>query len=63
MNQIKTGAGGEIYYGLDVAAELTKILSEQLAKEIDKEILKGLGIEPRNKRRKNSIDKIFRSSE
>jgi hypothetical protein len=74
MNQIKTVAGGEIYsnseadrlsehYGLDVVDELTKILSEQLAKEIDKDILKGLGLESRNKRRKNSIDKIFRSSE
>jgi ATP-dependent RNA circularization protein (DNA/RNA ligase family) len=74
MNQIKTGAGGELYsnseadrlsenYGLDVVDELTKILSEQLAKEIDKEILKGLGLEARNKRRKNSIDKIFKSSE
>lgn len=73
MNQIKTG-GGELYsnseadrlsenYGLDVVDELTKILSEQLAKEIDKEILKGLGLEARNKRRKNSIDKIFKSSE
>jgi hypothetical protein len=73
MKQIKTGAV-EIYsnetadrlsenYGLDVADELTKILSEQLAKEIDKEILKGLGLEARNKRRKNSIDKIFKSSE
>lgn len=73
MKQIKTGAV-EIYsnetadrlsenYGLDVADELTKILSEQLAKEIDKDILKGLGLEARNKRRKNSIDKIFKSSE
>jgi hypothetical protein len=60
MNQIKTSVE---HYGLDVAAELTKILSEQLAKEIDKDILKGLGLESRNKRRKNSIDKIFRSSE
>jgi hypothetical protein len=75
MNQIKTSAGDEIYsnseadrlsehYGLDVADELSKMLSEQLAKEIDKDILKGLGIEPdRNKRRRNSIDKIFKSSE
>ena len=32
----------------------------QLAKEIDREILRGLGLEPdRNKRRKNSINKIF----
>ncbi len=47
-------------YGIDVADEMTKILSEQLAREIDKNILKSLGIEPdRNKRRKNSIKKIF----
>jgi hypothetical protein len=75
MNQIKTGAGGEIYsnseadrlsehYGLDVVDELSKMLSNEIAKSIDKEILKSLGWEPdRNKRRKNSINKIFRASE
>lgn len=41
------------------ADELTKMLSEQLAKEIDKEILKSLGVYERNIRRKNSIQKIF----
>lgn len=47
-------------YGVDIESELTKILSEQIAKEIDRDILRGLGIEPdRNKRRKKSINKIF----
>jgi hypothetical protein len=47
-------------YGKDIESELTKILSEQIAKEIDRDILRGLGIEPdRNKRRKNSINKIY----
>jgi hypothetical protein len=66
------GAGGEIYsnktadrlsnqWGVDVADELTKLLSEELAKEIDKEILRGLGLEPeKNKRRINSINKIYK---
>jgi hypothetical protein len=50
----------EFPYGMDIADELTKILSEQLSKEIDREILKSIGIEPdRNKRRKKSIRKIF----
>jgi hypothetical protein len=32
-----------------------------LAKEIDRKILRNLGLEPdRNKRRKNSINKIYR---
>lgn len=45
---------------LDIEDEFTKMLSEQLAKEIDREILRNLGLEPdRNKRRKNSIQKIF----
>ncbi len=69
----KTGVGGEIYsnseadklsshYGLDVVDELTKLLSEQLAKEIDKDILRSLGLEPdRNKRRKISINKIYKN--
>ena len=75
MNQIKTGAGGEIYsnseadklsshYGLDVADQLQSMLSDEIAKSIDKEILRSLGLEPdRNKRRKNSINKIFKDVE
>ena len=75
MNQIKTGAGGEIYsnpeadrlsehYGIDVADQLSAMLSDEIAKSIDKEILKSLGLEPdRNKRRMNSINKIFKDVE
>ena len=49
-------------YGKDIESKLTKILSEQIAKEIDRDILRGLGIEPdRNKRRKNSINKIYKN--
>lgn len=49
-------------YGKDIESELTKILSEQIAKEIDRDILRGLGIEPdRNKRRKISINKIYKN--
>lgn len=49
-------------YGKDIESELTKILSEELAREIDREILKSLGIEPdRNKRRKKSINKIYKN--
>ena len=68
----KTGAGGEIYsnktadrlsnqWGVDIEDELTKLLSEEWAKQIDKEIVRGLGLEPeKNKRRINSINKIYR---
>jgi len=75
MNQIKTGAGGEIYsnseadklsehYGLDVADELSRMLSDELSKSIDMEILRSLGLEPdRNKRSINSINKIFKDVE
>jgi hypothetical protein len=63
-------AGGEIYsnetadrlskdYGIDASDELSKILSEQIAKEIDKEILSSLGLEKRKYHRKKSINKIF----
>lgn len=46
-------------YGIDAEEQLTSMLAEQLAKEIDREILKGMGIEfDRNKRRMNSIRKI-----
>ena len=71
MKNKKTGAGGEIYsnpeadklsehYGIDVVDQITSMLSDELAKSIDRDILRGLGIEPdRNKRRKNSINKIY----
>ena len=69
------GAGGDIYsneqadelsknYGIDIVDQMTSMLSDEIAKSIDREILRNLGIETdRWKRRKNSIDKIFRSSE
>jgi hypothetical protein len=74
MNRIKTGAGGEIYsnpeadklsehYGIDVVNQLTSMLSDEISKGIDKEILKSMGIYSRNKRRMNSIDKIFKNVE
>lgn len=74
MNQIKTGAGGEIYsnpeadklsvhYGIDVVDQLTSMLSDEISKGIDKEILKSMGIYSRNVRRMNSIDKIFKDVE
>jgi len=72
MNK-KTGAGGEIYsppegyifehYGIDVEDELTRILSEELAK-VDMNILRELVYEPiRNKRRMKKINNIFKSFE
>jgi hypothetical protein len=49
-------------YVKDIESELTKILSEQIAKEIDREIIRNLGLEPdRNKRRKKSINKIYKN--
>ena len=74
MKQIKTGAGGEIYsnpeadklsehYGIDVADRLSAMLSNEIAKGIDKEILKSMGIYSRNVRRMNSINKIFKDVE
>lgn len=54
----------ESTYGIDIVDQMTSMLSEELAKEIDRDILRGLGIEPdRWSRRKNSINKIFKSSE
>jgi hypothetical protein len=74
MKRIKTGAGGEIYsnteadrlsqhYGIDVVDQLSAMLSNEIAKEIDKEILKSMGIYSRNVRRMNSINKIFKDVE
>ncbi len=75
MEYKKMGAGGEIYsnpeadklsehYDIDIAEQISAMLSAEIAKGIDKEILRNLGIEPdRNKRRKNSINKIFKDVE
>ena len=58
---MKTKSGVKIYSNStadklrDIEEQLTKMLSEQWQKEIDRNILKSLGLEPdRNKRRKNS---------
>lgn len=72
MKNKKTGAGGEIYsnpeddkisshYGLDIEEQLTKMLTDELTKSIDRDILMSLGLEDRNRRRKNSINKIFKN--
>ena len=75
MGQIKTGAGGEIYsnpeadklskhYRIDIVEQLQSMMSAEISRGIDKDILKKLGLEPdRNKRRMNSIDKIFKNVE
>lgn len=49
-------------YGIDIEDEITKVLSEELSKNIDAEILKTiLGDDYyRNKRRGKSIKKIFK---
>jgi hypothetical protein len=48
-------------YVPDIEAELTKMLSEELAKQIDKEILQSLGLKERNIVRQDKIRKIFKS--
>lgn len=45
---------------MNAVEELSKILSEQLAKEIDAEILKNIMTVATNQIRKNSIGKIFK---
>ena len=69
----KTGAGGEIYsnteadklsecYGVDIADELSAMLSQQIANSIDAEILKSLGILSTPERRKKSLSKIYKKN-
>lgn len=48
------------HYGLDIEDELTSMLSNELSKEIDKQILRSLGIESKKDRRKTSIENIFK---
>ncbi len=51
-------------YGIDIADQLSSILSEELAKQIDMDILSGLGLQPdKFKRRKKKIENILKSFE
>ena len=59
MKKTKTKIGQD--FGIDIEDQLTKMLSDELAKSIDKEILKNLGIwinEGINHKRKRAIEKI-----
>ena len=50
-------------YGIDIADELSAILSEELAKQIDKEILQGISDLGKNNIRKRKIENILKSFE
>jgi hypothetical protein len=59
----KTKVDFDPFIGLELTEELTKTLSDSLAKEIDRQILSSLGYEiRRNKRRINKILNIFNES-
>jgi hypothetical protein len=69
----KTGAGGEIYsnteadklsecYGVDIADELSAMLSAEIANSIDVEILKSLEVLSTPERRKRSMNKIYKKN-
>lgn len=70
MSKIKTGVGGDIYtppsvtiqesYGLDIENQLSSMLSDEISKSIDAEILKGLFENAKPFKRRNSIDKIYK---
>jgi len=47
-------------YVIDIENELTSLLSDELAKSIDAEILKGLFEQAKPFKRRNSIDKIYK---
>ena len=70
MIKNKTGAGGEIYtppgsiqesYGIDIENELSSMLSDEIAKSIDAEILKGLFEKAKPVKRRSSIEKIYKN--
>ena len=45
----------------DNEEQLTKMLTDELTKRSDRDILMSLGLEDRNRRRKNSINTIFKN--
>ena len=50
-------------FGIDIADELSAMLSEELAKQIDKEILQGISSLGKNNIRKRKIENILKSFE
>lgn len=69
----KSGAGGEIYsnpeadklsesYGIDIADQLSSMLSQEISKSIDSEILKTLGVLSTPERRRRSLNKIYKKN-
>jgi hypothetical protein len=50
-------------YGIDIADQLSAMLSEELAKQIDKEILQGISNLGKNNIRKRKIENILKSFE
>ena len=51
-------------YSVDIVDQLSAMLSEEIAKQIDIDILRGLGLEPdKFKRRKKKIENILKSFE
>ena len=50
-------------YGIDIADQLSAMLSEELAKQIDKEILQGISSLGKNNIRKRKIENILKSFE
>lgn len=61
VKRIKTESNFTSQYGSAIEDELTKMLSEELARQIDKEILQSLGLKKRNIVRQDKIRKIFKS--
>lgn len=50
-------------YGIDITDQLSAMLSEELAKQIDKEILQGISNLGKNNIRKRKIENILKSFE
>ena len=59
MNDKKKPGSKRLGDSIDIADQLSAMLSDEISKGIDKEILKSMGIYSRNVRRMNSISKIF----
>jgi hypothetical protein len=50
-------------YGIDIADQLSAILSEELSKQIDQQILQGISSLGKNNIRKRKIENILKSFE
>ncbi len=62
MKKIKKTGTIQESYGIDIADQLSSMLSKQISNSIDAEILKSLGVLSTPEKRMRSLNKIYKKN-